>query len=122
MSIAKHDAIYTIMVCTKIAETIHKKTKEDGTIVEKPTGFPDFGDCRVVGFYHEKDNAIDTVKQNGGDIYETCYDYAIVEKVEPGLYSCATERWVFKHNRETDGYDLIDEPAILKHACGLTIG
>lgn len=114
--------IYTIMVCTKIDEMIYTKKNENGDIVSKKSGFPDFGDSRVIAFYHEKETAIEAVKANAGDMYETCYDYAIVEEVEPGLYSGSITRWVFKYNRDIKGYEPIDEPDILKHACSITIG
>ena len=122
MANVNNNKIYTIMVCTKIKEHTYVQKDELGNIIEKPSGFPDFGDSRVVGFYHEKEHALETVMNNGGDIWETCYDYAIVEEVEPGLYTCSITRWVFKHNKETGFYDPIDEPPVMKHTCGLTIG
>lgn len=116
------EPIYAIMVCTKIEEHIYTMKDENGNEKEKPSGFPDFGATRVVGFYHEKENAIDAVKENAGDIWETCYDYAIVETVEPGLYQSSHDRWIFKHNPSTGGYDEIPEPEILNHTVGITIG
>lgn len=71
-------------------------------------GFPDIGDSRTVGYYADKKDAIDTVLENRCDLWETIYTYAVVEYIEPGLYSIASERWFFKWNNETGQYDPIE--------------
>lgn len=71
-------------------------------------GFPDIGSARTVGYYTNKKDAIDTVLENCGDIFEFTYTYAVVEHIEPGIYSPATERWFFKWNDETKQYDPIE--------------
>ena len=120
--IANSEPIYVVMVCENIKEHIYDIRKEDGTIGKKPSGFPDFTSSRIVAFYHEKENAIKSVKANNCDMWETCYDYAIVEQVSPGMYPITANRWVFKFNTETKTYEKIKEPEILKHISGITIG
>lgn len=101
--------IYTITTTTKLGE----KNEE--------TGFPDFGSSRVVGFYEDKYTAFSRVMENCCDIWETIYDYAIVEEVEEGLYP-RTEQYFFKYNMETQLYEPIEKPEAIKHFCNFSIG
>ena len=71
-------------------------------------GVPDIGSARTVGYCHNKKDAIDTVLENCGDIYEATYTYAVVERIESGLYNLATDRWFFKWNTETNQYEAIE--------------
>ena len=100
--------IYTILVFTRLEEDEH--------------GWPEFGSERIVGYYTDKEIAFDAVKCNACDINETCYDYALIEGVEEGLYNPAFNRWLFKYNRDLDEYEPIDEPKFMKHFSGFTIG
>ncbi len=106
--------IYTIVVCTKLQELVYKKTEADGTVLKKPSGFIDYGERDEVGFFHEKENAFDAVKGNACDINETCYEYAIVEEVKPGIYSSTHNRWFFKYNRDRDEYVQIAAPQLFE--------
>lgn len=74
-------------------------------------GFPDCGSPRTVGYYINKEDAINTVLENRCDLWETIYTYAVVERLEPGLYPLAEERWFFKWNMETMQYEAT-EPII----------
>ena len=103
----KQDAIYTIMTMTRLEVS--------------DMGWPVFGSTRVVGYYREKEHALECVKYNCGDIWETCYNYAVVEKVEEGLYGITHEREFFKYNRETGEYDPYPEPDFMGHFVGLTM-
>lgn len=100
--------IYTILVFEKLE-------------MDK-NGWSDFGSERLVGYYTNKEKAFDAVKCNGCDINETCYDYALIEEVEEGLYNPAFNRWLFKYNSDIDKYEPIDEPSFMKHTVGFTIG
>ena len=101
--------IYTIMVFEKL---------------EYKDKFHDIGASRLVGFYHNFNDAEKAVTTNAGDINETCYDYAIIEKVEPGLYQCATskDRTLYKFDYESHTYNRIEEPKCLSHIAGFTLG
>lgn len=113
---ARRDYIYTITMLMRIDELIAK----DGT----KTGFPDFGDLRVVGYYFTYEDAINAVVHNECDIFETMYKYALIEKVEPGLYSGASaeNRWLFKFNQDSYEYESVAIPEIMEHIYGLSIG
>lgn len=100
--------IYTILVFTKL-----EKDKK---------GWPNFGSERLVGYYTNKDKAFNAIINNACDINETCYDYALIEEVEEGLYNAAMHRYWFEYNRAKDKYEPIEEPDFVKHFSGFTIG
>lgn len=72
------------------------------------------GDRRSVGFRYSFELAEEVVKTNMCDIWETCYDYACIEELGCELYPFYQNRWIYKYNREINGYEEIDEPVILK--------
>lgn len=74
--------IYTIMVM------------EDLTFDEQ-TEYPVFNSSRVVGWYSEFEDAYSSVLGNCFDINETCYQYAIIEECEEGIYKPSSRRWFF---------------------------
>ena len=71
--------------------------------------FPDFGSSRLVGWYGSN---------------ECCYDYALIEKIEEGVYQPANsgEHWWFKYDHETNTYVPVEEPKEYEHYSGFTIG
>ena len=79
-------------------------------------GFVDLGDRRSVGFRHSFDIAEKTVLENRCDINETIYDYAVIEKLYPGLYQYAEgeDRSFYKFNYNIKLYEPIDEPFELR--------
>ncbi len=101
--------IYTIMVMTDLTQ-------------DPKTKFPDFGPSRLVGWYLDFEDAYSVVSSNGCDINETCYQYALIEECQEGLYNPAIDRWWFEYNREKDQYIQIDEPDFIRGFCGFTIG
>lgn len=90
-------SIYTVMVFEKL---------------DIDRGFPNFGNSRVVGFYTKEEDALNAVKNNACDINERCYDYALVEKYNEGLYNVDYHynRKLFKYDIKTDTYNEIDFP------------
>lgn len=103
--------IYAILVMTDLS-------------YNKDLKFPDFGSECLVGYYSSKEAAFEAVKDNCCDIWETCYDYALIEEIEEGLYNPAlpNQRWFFKYNAEKYCYEEIKEPEFVKHFCGFTFG
>lgn len=86
-------------------------------------GWANFGLTAIPGWYSSKDKAFDAVRNNYCDIWETCFNYALIEKIEEGLYNPATtDRWWFKYNEADDQYELIDEPNCVRYECGFTMG
>ncbi len=87
--------------------------------------FDNGGSYRVVGFFEDFATAEKCVLENWGDIYENgYYKYAVIEALEPGLYStCLTPifyKW--EGDPKTGGYKRIKRPAITKGLTGFTIG
>lgn len=85
------------------------------------------GASRCVGYYDNFKDADDAVKSNCCDIFETIYNYAVIEKVEPGLYPYCRERWFYQVHIENDDwlsaeYKPIDEPYCVKHFVNFAIG
>ena len=85
-------------------------------------GWPEYGSTRTVGWYESFNDAEKCVVYNNGDIWETCYDYAIIEEVEEGLYPYCKPRWFYKYNIETGEYERIEEPELMKHIVCIGIG
>ena len=68
------------------------------------------GANRCWGFYKDKDKAIQAVEENWTDMWETCYDYAMIEEYEEGISHTTFWRKFYKFNEEKGGYDEIEEP------------
>ena len=99
--------IYTIMTFSKLDCS--------------PGGFPDFGPTNLWGWYKSKKDAFEAVTSNACDSWETCYDYALIEEVEEGLYPGSHIRWFFEYDKSKDKYESINEPEFLQHFSGFTI-
>lgn len=89
------------------------------TRLEEVNTWPDFGSMAFMGFYHDYDDATEAVINNCCDINETCYTYAAVEEIFPGLYAYPKERWLYEYDRESDTYKPIKEPDFLKHIANI---
>lgn len=89
---------------------------------DEQTKFPEFGSERLVGWYSEFEKAYSAVTENACDINECCYDYALIEGCEEGLYQPAMERYFFKFDNKERKYVPIPEPDFVKKVCGFTIG
>ena len=107
-------AIYAIMTCTKLEEDIYP--------TGKMSGFSDYGAFRTVGYFASLDDAKTALLHNSTDLWETCYDYACIEKVEEGLANPGELVGWYKYDREKDGYFPIETPSFDKCTCGRTIG
>ena len=103
------DFIYAIKVCERMGVK---------------NFLPDLGSSRLIGWYGIYETAVSAVMENWCGINEHCYDYALIEKIEEGLYKPAnsSERWWFKYNQVTDTYDPVEEPKEYEHYSGFTIG
>lgn len=77
---------------------------------------------RVVGYFTTPEEAKQCVEENWGDIYEDgYYKYAVIEDVEPGLYTSCESTPIFY--KWIDGrYQQIERPVELKGFFGFTIG
>lgn len=75
-------------------------------------GWPDTGCTADMGFYYDKEDAIEAMHENMADIRECVYDYGYVIKQNPGLYTCPTslDRIYFKWDEERQGFYEAEEP------------
>lgn len=55
-------------------------------------------------------------------MWETVYDFAVVEEYLLGIGGYNFHRWFYKYNQEMDMYDRIEEPAELQHYAGFALG
>ena len=77
---------------------------------------------RCVGFYHELETAIEAVKDNAMDINEAgYYHYAVVEKVNIGIYNFEMEEHWFRWHPEK-GYQPCEKPENFKRIVAFGIG
>ena len=82
-----------------------------------------FGDKRCWGFYANKQDALNTLHENRTDLWETIYNYAVLEKYYEGISNEEIgSRQFFKYDIERNGYFEIDEPECVKHLCSFAIG
>lgn len=71
-------------------------------------GVPDIGSARTFGYYADRDVAIELVKKNCCGIQEYCYRYAVIEKIDEGLYNPAEERIFFEWDDNAKQFSPID--------------
>ena len=87
---------------------------------------PKYGtvDSRTWGFYSNKEDALKVLNENCTDIWETIYDYAVLEAYNEGIsaYNFEEGRQFFKYNQELDSYKPIEEPEEVKHYASFAIG
>lgn len=68
------------------------------------------GACRCWGYYLNKDDAIRALNTNATDMWEFCYDYAVLECYEEGVPAECVGALFFKYDKEKDGYFEIEKP------------
>ena len=86
--------------------------------------YDEFGphNLRCWAFYNDWDDADYTLSNNMTDLWETCYNYGVIEEYHTGLFGYNFKRWFYKYNKETGFYDKINEPKELKHYVGFALG
>ena len=92
------------------------------------TVFHDFDDkwgissWRTWGFYANKEDALDALMTNKTDMWETIYNYAVLEGYEEGICGYTFERQFFSYSIPENGYFEIEEPPCVKHICSFALG
>lgn len=71
----------------------------------------------LVGFFTDINEAHWAIKTNACDIHETCYEYAVIEIMNEGLYSTECDRWFYKWSNVTERYEAIKTPEMFQHMC-----
>lgn len=82
-------------------------------------------DYRCVGYFSDKDMAIEVVTNNIGDLYEAgCYQYAVIENIPEGIYQYDTEPMWFSYIEKTEKYQPCATPLFIRkqHLAGFAIG
>ena len=77
---------------------------------------------RSLGFFFNREKAINEVKNNSLDIFEGEYYFVVIERVVNGFYATPIEEIWFKYNRNLDKYYEIEKPEPLKNICNFGIG
>ena len=95
------------------------------------TVFKEFDDiygikgARTWGFYSNKEDALKVLKENRTDIWEYCYDYAVLEAYHEGIsgYDFEEGRQFFKYDQSMNSYIPMEtEPKEVKHYASFAIG
>lgn len=80
-------------------------------------------DIRCVGYFKNFEKAEKAVLDNACDIWETCYDYAVIENVEEGLYQYDQNSVWYKWDDLDEEYKRIKgRPEQYKNQVGFAIG
>ena len=67
-------------------------------------------DTRCVGYFKTFEEAERIVLYNVCDIWETCYDYAIIENIPDGIYQYDFHPTWYKWHKPTNGYIKCEQP------------
>lgn len=128
-----YDNLHLHQRCHLFQPAFHQYRKEREKIMDKsiyvittferwPTDEQrwDYGCSRSSGFYCTFEDAEDSVINNVCNIWESCYNYAQITKLEPGLYGYAGDNWYYKYNRKSGKYEKMENVEYpLFHICGL---
>lgn len=71
-------------------------------------------DTRCVGYFEDLETAKIILENNACDLFECLYEYAVIEKVEEGLYQLPKKEYWFVINKTYDGYVAIEKPSKFK--------
>ena len=74
-----------------------------------------------VGYFDTYEKAEMIVKDNTMDIFESCYEHAVIEKIPTGLYQFDTSPKWFKWNFEEERYEECETPEFAKSIVGWAI-
>lgn len=76
-------------------------------------------DRRCVGYVKTFEEAEEIVTKNVCDIWETCYDYAVIENIQEGLYQYDFHPTWYKWHKLANGYIKSEPPSFSKDICGI---
>ena len=90
--------------------------------IENKNGLLHTGATRCWGFYSNFDDADKVLRNNMTDLWETVYDYGIIEEFCEGISGYTGYREFYKYNQKKDIYEPIDEPKEFMHYASFAIG
>lgn len=76
-------------------------------------------DTRCVGYFQTFEEAENAVKNNACDIWETCYNYAVIENIPCGLYQYDFHPTWYKYHKLTNEYVKCEQPDFVKSISGV---
>ena len=79
---------------------------------------------RTYGWYTKLKDAYKDVIANRGDLWESSYDYIVIEEVKEGVWGMAIKEWWFKWNWQDSkkGFHPIRKPKETKGTINWSIG
>jgi len=77
---------------------------------------------RTVGYYFDREEAIARVKENYLDIWETIYEYVVIQKFGEGFYPDWDEEIWFEFDEQTMKYVEIEFAPMFKNYHPIGIG
>ena len=77
---------------------------------------------RCFGYKETYEQAERCVIDNCMDLHEYLYEYAVIEKIEPGIHSFREDEHWFKWNPETKKYDPINKPDVFSTLVNFAMG
>ena len=84
-------------------------------------GYLDVGDRRSDGWFPTFEGAERRVKNYTGDLWETCYDYAVIENIKEGLYQYDFHPTWYKYYKPTSGYIKCEQPDFVNPKGGVSM-
>lgn len=92
------------------------------TMIETDRNFNEYSSSAAIGYFKTYEEVVEILHSNYCDINETCYDYAVVEQISPGLYPHPERTVFFKYDLEKNGYFEIDRPEIFNNMSNFALG
>lgn len=77
-------------------------------------------DCR--GYFSSFKDAENVVINNITDLYESCFNYVVIENIREGLYQYDLFPHWYLYNKETGKYEETSEPEFTKNHVGFALG
>jgi len=78
--------------------------------------------ARCWGFYTDLNKAKYVVENNITDLWETIYNYTVIETYNEGISGYADERIFYQYDIDKEKYIQIPEPKEVKHFVSFSIG
>ena len=91
------------------------------TVFQKYDNYGPHG-IRCWGFFSNFEEAYRTMRLNLTDLWETVYNYGVIEEYKEGISNYTFRRWFYQYDYEKNEYDLITEPEELRHYAGFALG
>jgi len=86
------------------------------------TGIEENREDRCIGYYNSFKKANDIVCNNTCDLWETIYNYAVIECIPEGLYPIRYREFWYKYNEKENIYTLIEKPEELEIFVNFALG